>query len=153
MPHHHCHLSFPYKASDLFALVADIEKYPDFLPGVQKVTPQAPVYPRNERDFFAQVEVGHSFFQDAYQCRIQLFPVGKILVEASEDSLQRGPLKTLQNYWKFKEKETNATEIEFFLDFELRNPMLNGLVNLFFADAIEKFIQTFQKRAHMLYGT
>lgn len=98
----------------------------------------------------ATVEVAALGFQESYQCRIQLIPSKKILVESTTP--MTGPLRHLKNYWHFHERGTSTTEVEFFIDFDLKNPILNQLVGGVWEKTVDQFMDLFQKRAEALYS-
>ena len=134
------------KKEQLIELVLDIEKYPDFVPFCLG----SKVYERNIREnltlIIADLTIGKGPFKDTYKSDVQ-FNKKTNTIKVTNIG---GPLKHLENNWKFKESD-NATEILFDIDFEIENKFLNIVMTKSFQYGLNKIADAFQKRAKELY--
>ncbi|MBK18927.1 MAG: ubiquinone-binding protein [Rhodospirillaceae bacterium] len=142
MPEHSERRLLPYSAEQLFNLVSDVERYPEFLPWCVG----ARISQREENTFHADLMVGFKLVREVYTSKVVLERHSFINVE-----YQKGPFKHLINYWKFNEQE-NGCELEFFIDFEFRSRMLKGIIGPFFGEAINRMVGAFEERASVIYG-
>lgn len=151
MPVHREKNVFPYSAAQLFALVADVERYPEFLPWCRG----ARILARGPNEFTAELIIHFKGFTERYTSRVTLSPPqGAPSLAAIGVTLVRGPFHHLENHWKFTEISHSpaATEIDFFLDFAFRSRLLEGLIGGMFARASAKMVGAFAARAAVLYG-
>lgn len=133
----------PYTPEQMFNLVADIERYPEFLPWCTG----ARVWDRSEESMLADLLIGFKGFQGKYTSRVLLDrEEGEISVE-----LVHGPFKHLYNGWKFT-RHPDGVRVEFDLDFELKSKILQGMLGFVFEDAFKKMLTAFEERAKKLYG-
>lgn len=139
--HHDTHLS-PYTPEQLFALVADVEKYPEFLPWCKA----ARITERGDGYFLADLIISFKHVTEQYTSRVELTPPGRIMV-----TMVKGPFHHLDNEWCFTPCE-NGTEIAFSLDFAFKNRLLDTLIGGLFSRATEKMSDAFLTRADTLYG-
>ena len=131
----------------MFDLVADVERYPEFLPLCEALT----VRSRKERDgkvlLVADMTVGYKAIRETFTSRVTLDPANlKILVEYVD-----GPFRYLENRWTFKPHEAGC-EIGFFISYEFASRMLGLLMGAMFDKAFRKFADAFEKRADAVYG-
>ena len=132
-----------YKPQQLFDLVSDIKKYPEFLPWclgsrVRKIS---------NNQLNADLIVGMKIYREVFKSNVYL---DKDLSTIEVEYLE-GPLKQLKNKWVFNEVE-NGCEIDFYVEFELNSRLLNGIIKTFFEEAVVKMITAFENRAGQLYG-
>ena len=136
----------PCKKNQLIEMVLDIEKYPEFVPWCLS----GKVHSRNESsdliEIKADLKVGKKFLNETYTSLVLLHKKKDKIIVTNID----GPLKHLKNEWKFKEIN-NATQLEFFIDFELKNPILNGIMKKSFELGLNKIAKAFEERAIKLY--
>lgn len=142
MPTHAEVKILPYTAKQMYDLVADVEKYPQFLPWCIACR----ILERNDQEIKADLIVGYKFFKDQFVSKVILNPYESISV-----SYQEGALRHLSNHWKFKDVDNARCEVDFFVDFELQNSLLQSAVELFFNEAVKIMIHAFEKRADQLY--
>jgi coenzyme Q-binding protein COQ10 len=143
MPTHAEQKHLPYTPEQMFDLVADVESYGDFLPwciACRKTCEEGNVIE-------ADLIIGYKMFREKFKSRVILKPKEEIRVEYLS-----GPLKSLSNKWKFIRNPDNTCTIDFFVDFEFKNPMLQGLVTMFFDKAVSRMVSAFEKRAEELYS-
>ncbi len=136
----------PCKKNQLIEMVLDIEKYPEFVPWCI----EGKIYNKNESNdlivFNGDLKVGKSFLNETFSSQVSYYKEkDKIIVTNLE-----GPLKHLKNEWLFKEVNS-ATQLEFFIDFELKNPILNSIMKKSFELGLSKIAKSFEERAVKLY--
>jgi coenzyme Q-binding protein COQ10 len=133
------------KKDKLIEFVLDIEKYPEFIPFCLA----SKVYERkNEGDkilIIADLTIGKGPFSDTYKSDVRLNKKNDTINVTNID----GPLKHLQNNWKFVETD-NTTEVYFDVDFEIKNKFLNLLMEKSFEFGLNKIADAFQKRAETI---
>ena len=136
----------PCKKEQLFEMVLDIEKYPEFVPWCI----EGKVNDKNESadliTFNGDLKVGKSILNETFSSHVSYYKEKDIIIVTNLD----GPLKHLKNEWKFKEVN-NSTQLEFFIDFELKNPILNGIMKKSFELGLNKIAKAFEERAIKLY--
>jgi coenzyme Q-binding protein COQ10 len=143
MPKHHEIRRLPWSAAEMFDLVADIGRYPEFLPWVQAMR----VGPGHNGVVQADMVVGFRFIRERFTSRVTLNRPGHIHVDYLD-----GPMKHLFNDWRFAEAPGGGCEIDFRVDFEFRNKAFERLAGLFFTQAFERMVAAFVTRAGALYG-
>ncbi len=130
----------------LIELVLDIEKYKDFIPYCL----DSKVYERNDEGdkifIVADLTIGKGIFKDTYKSDVKYNKLNNTIYVTNID----GPLKYLENIWKFTEKD-NVTEVTFDVDFELKNKFLNILMTKSFNYGLNKIADAFQNRAEELF--
>jgi coenzyme Q-binding protein COQ10 len=136
----------PCKKKQLIEMVLDIEKYPEFVPWCI----EGKVSDKNESTdlitFNGDLKVGKSILNETFSSHVSYHKeMDKIIVNNLG-----GPLKHLKNEWLFKEIN-NSTQLEFFIDFELKNPILNGIMKKSFKLGLGKIAKAFELRAIKLY--
>ena len=133
--------SLSYTSSQIFDLVIDIESYPDFLPWCVS----AKEYGDNKKKFRADLEIGFNLFNQSFSSEITTVYPKKIISKAIA-----GPFEVLKNEWLFRE-DGDSSEIEFHVDFELKNKILNVLMIKSFDLGLKKIADAFEKRAIQLF--
>ena len=130
----------------LIELVLDIEKYKDFIPYCL----DSKVYERNDTGdkifIDADLTIGKGIFKDTYKSDVKYNKLDNTIYVTNID----GPLRHLENVWKFTEKD-NITEVSFDVDFELKNKFLNILMTKSFNYGLNKIADAFQNRAEELF--
>ena len=130
----------------LIELVLDIEKYKDFIPYCL----DSKVYERNDKGdkifIVADLTIGKGIFKDTYKSDVKYNKLDNTIYVTNID----GPLRYLENVWKFTEKD-NFTEVSFDVDFELKNKFLNILMTKSFNYGLSKIADAFQNRAEELF--
>lgn len=152
MPTHCEKRRVPYAADDMFALVADIERYPEFLPWtaacrIRSRAPDVSGGPGAEL-LDADLVISFKVFRERFGSRVRLRPAErKIDVEYLD-----GPFKYLNNHWYFIENEDGSTTIDFFVDFEFRSRLLQSVIGVVFNEAMQRIVLAFERRADTLFG-
>ena len=134
------------KKEQLVEMVLDIEKYPEFVPWCI----EGKIYDRNDSadliTFNGDLKVGKSILNETFSSHVSYHKEKDKIIVTNLD----GPLKHLKNEWKFKEVN-NATQLVFFIDFELKNPILNGIMKKSFELGLNKIAKAFEERALKIY--
>ena len=136
----------PCSKENLIKMVLDIEKYPEFVPWCLNGT----IHSKKEKDdkieIIADLQIGKSFFNETYK--------SFVIYDKTLDSIHvtniEGPLKHLENKWFFKQRNNNS-EVEFHINFELKNQILNILMIKSFDIGLKKIADAFEKRAVDLF--
>jgi len=147
MPTHHETRHLPYTARQMYDLVADVARYPEFLPwnAAARVRSRRPI-PGGEV-MEADLVISFKVFRERFGSRVTLLPgEGRILTEYID-----GPFRHMRSTWTFREAP-GGCEIEFFVDFEFRNAILQGIIGLVFNDAMQRVVRAFERRAAQLHG-
>lgn len=137
-----------HSAEQMFALVADVERYPEFLPLCEALT----VRSRKERDgrtmLVADMTVGYKAIRETFTSQVLLKPeVNEIDVQYLE-----GPFRYLNNLWRFVPVGPTACDVQFFIDYEFKSRILGAVMGAMFDRAFRMFTDAFEKRADAIYG-
>ncbi|MBU0800672.1 MAG: type II toxin-antitoxin system RatA family toxin [Alphaproteobacteria bacterium] len=144
MPTHAEKRIMPYSPTQMFDLVADVAKYPQFLPWVIACR----VTKRDGNVFYADLIIGFKMFRETFTSRVTGLRPDHIHVEYIS-----GPMRHLSNHWRFIDNGDGTTTIDFYLDFEFKNPILQKVVGVLFHEAVRRMVAAFEVRAQKLYGT
>ncbi|MBT9383848.1 type II toxin-antitoxin system RatA family toxin [Pseudooceanicola sp. CBS1P-1] len=147
MPTHSETRKLPYTAQQMYALVADVGSYPKFLPWcaaarIRKVTQMG------DHDVMdADLVISFKVFREKFGSRVVLWPQEwKIDTEYLD-----GPFRYMKSNWAFREAE-GGCEVDFFVDFEFKNAVLQGIIGMVFNEAMQRIVRAFERRAAELYG-
>ncbi len=143
MPHHTEKRVLPYSAAQIYALVADIEHYPEFLPWCLSCA----VIGKDGEKLKAEMTVGNKAFRESFVSFVSFDPPRSIKVEYGGGALQE-----LRNEWIFEPLSDGSCEVSFFVDFKLKSRLLGAMMELFFDAAFRKMVAAFEARAKELYG-
>ncbi len=143
MPTHAEKRVVAYTPEQLFDLVADVERYPEFLPWCLT----ARIKRREDRLIVADLVIGFRMLRDGFTTRVTLDRPGRIDV-----TYERGPFKYLNNHWIFEPTADGGCLIDFYVDFEFRSRFLRGLMGVLFNEAVRRMVGAFEARARQLYG-
>ena len=143
MPTHAEKKLLPYTQQQLFDLVADIERYPEFLPWCVG----ARIRERKGNEILGDLLIGYKMVRERFTSRVILNRPDHIDVSYSE-----GPFKYLSNHWYFIPQDDGGCLIDFYVDFEFRSRLLQGIVKVLFNEAVKRMVSAFEARAHALYG-
>lgn len=148
MRHHSLVKVLPYTPEQLFALVGEVEHYPEFVPWLTSIrTWNAAQVAPGLTSVDAEAQVGFSFLKEKFATRVLRDESAReILV-----SLLYGPFRRLKNQWKFSPHPDGA-QIDFSIDFEFKSRLLDGLLAANMDRAIGRLIGCFEARAQRLYG-
>ncbi|MBK8456926.1 MAG: type II toxin-antitoxin system RatA family toxin [Phyllobacteriaceae bacterium] len=137
-----------HRAEDMFALVADAERYPEFLPLCEALV----IRQKKEREgatlLIADMTVGYKAIRETFTSQVLLKPAEFAIDVAYLD----GPFSRLDNRWRFAPAGEGACDVHFFIDYEFRNKVLGTLMGAMFDRAFHRFSQAFAERADAIYG-
>ncbi len=148
MPHFEKIHPVAHSAANMFALVADIEKYPQFVPLCQNMNIHSTRQKGGREIILADMTAGYKAIRETFTCQVVTHGEESTIVASYID----GPFKFLENKWHFKETGTNSCDVEFVLDYEFKSRALAMLMASMFDRAFTHFTQAFEKRADELYG-
>lgn len=138
-----------HAAADMFDLVADVERYPEFVPLCRALKVRRRIQePDGVEILIADMTVAYKLVRESFVSRVTLDrPNLQILVEYLE-----GPFSHLKNRWIFRPTGERACEVRFFISYEFRSRMLGLLMGSMFDLAFRRFAAAFEKRADAIYG-
>ena len=142
MPNHKERQVVPYSQDQLFDLVADVGKYPQFLPWCVG----ARVRTHTTSDLVADLTIGFGPFRESFTSRVALEKPQRIHVR-----YENGPFRYLNNQWLFR-PDPRGTLVDFQVDFEFRSRILQAAIGVVFNEAVRRMVNAFHKRAREVYG-
>lgn len=147
MPRHSETRDLPYTPDQMYALVADVEEYPEFLPW----TAAARITSREGRDpevMIADLVISFKVFSESFGSRVKLWPDEHRI----ETEYLDGPFRHMQSEWRF-EARPGGCRVHFWVDFEFRNRIIGKVVGAVFNEAMLRIVAAFERRARALYGS
>ena len=142
MTSHHEKRIVPYTPDQLFDLVADVKKYPEFLPWCVG----ARIRSKEERLVIADLMIGYKFVRERFTSKVTLDRKNKVIITEFAD----GPFKFLNNRWSFVE-DAEGFLIDFNVEFEFKSTFLQKIIIVLFNEAVERLVGAFEDRANALY--
>ncbi|WP_455475590.1 type II toxin-antitoxin system RatA family toxin [Bartonella sp. B17] len=150
MPTFTTHRQIAYTVNEMFDLVSDIERYPEFLPMCEALTIHSRKKHEEKTLLIADMTVGYKVIRETFTTQVFLQPKENLIEVKYID----GPFKYLENRWAFHNVENkNACNVEFFIDYEFKSKMLGIVMGSMFDVAFHKFTDAFEMRAHQIYGS
>jgi coenzyme Q-binding protein COQ10 len=143
MPIHKEKRVLPYSPAQIYGLVIDIERYPDFLPWCQG----ARVRTRQDDLIVADLIIGFKMFRERFTSQVRPDAAGRRI----DVVYAEGPFKYLENHWVF-EDHPDGCQIDFYVDFEFRSKLLQKVIEGLFHEAVRRMVHAFETRADQLYG-
>ncbi|HEY8613685.1 MAG TPA: type II toxin-antitoxin system RatA family toxin [Roseomonas sp.] len=143
MPTHAEKKRLPYTPEQMFDLVADVRRYPEFLPWCVG----AHVVSRTEGELIADLTIGFKMFRETFRSRVTLERPHHVHVE-----YLTGPFRYLNNHWRFAPAPGGGAEVDFFVDFEFKSRLLQAVIGTVFNEAVRLMVRAFERRAMALYG-
>ncbi|SEQ96318.1 coenzyme Q-binding protein COQ10 [Faunimonas pinastri] len=149
MPQFESHRRVHHSAEDMFALVADMEKYPEFLPLCDALA----THTRTERDgktlLVSVMTVGYKAIRQTFTTQVVLDPAKQVIDVRYID----GPFKFLNSRWRFEPAEGDVScRVHFLIDYEFKSLLLGALMGSMFDRAFQKFAEAFEARADQIYS-
>ncbi len=148
MPKHHEIKILPYSATQMYALVADITSYPKFLPWTAAARIRSRQGGPEGEVVEADLVISFKVFRERFGSRVTLFPEARKIDTEYLD----GPFRHMKSTWGFRDRPDGGCEVDFFVDFEFRNAILQGIIGVVFNDAMQRVVRAFERRAKDLYG-
>jgi len=139
----------PYSAAEMFALIADVAAYPEFLPWctAARIRSRRP-QPDGTEVIEAVLVISFKLFRERYGSRVTLNAAANRIDVAYIE----GPFKYLNNHWHFIPQGETACDVDFFVDFEFRSKALQAVIGVVFNEAMRRIVRAFEERAQHLYG-
>ncbi|MBB6487504.1 type II toxin-antitoxin system RatA family toxin [Rhizobium lusitanum] len=148
MPQFETHRPVPHSPDQMFDLVADVERYPEFLPLCEALM----IRNRKERDgkilLVADMTVGYKAIRETFTTQVLLNKAERAIDVKYID----GPFKYLDNRWRFQPSENGGSVIDFFIDYEFKSRILGALMGSMFDRAFRMFTDAFETRANKIYA-
>lgn len=144
MPQHSETRYLPYSPDQLYALVADVGSYAQFLPWVVATR----VKSDSESEMIADMIVGFKHLREKFTSHVKKIPGQSITVEYLD-----GPLRDLENVWKFRPHGDGHCAVDFSVAFTFKNRIFENLAGQYFDKAFRKMVSAFEDRAAQLYGS
>lgn len=149
MPTHAEKRTMPYSAAQMYALVADVSAYPDFLPWCSAARIRSRRADGAREVIEADLVISFKVFRERFGSRVTLDPGAcRIDVEYLD-----GPFRYLNNHWQFTALPDGGCEVDFFVDFEFKSSVLQAVIGVVFNEAMQRIVRAFEDRAKALYGT
>jgi coenzyme Q-binding protein COQ10 len=151
MPTHAEKRIMPYSAEQMFDLIADVERYPEFLPwcAATRVRGRRPLPDGAGEVMDADLVVSFKLFRERFGSRVTQRPEARTI----DVEYLQGPFKHMNNHWKFEPRGAQYCEVDFFVDFEFRSAMLQRIIGVVFNEAMQRIVRAFERRAAALYGS
>jgi len=148
MPTHSETRQLPYTAQQMYDLVADVASYPQFLPWTAAARIRSVETQGDGSDvMLADLVISFKVFRERFCSCVVLWPEDSKI----ETEYLDGPFKYMKSTWSFTEA-AQGCEVDFFVDFEFRNRLLQSAAGLFFYDAMKRIVRAFEDRAAQLHG-
>jgi coenzyme Q-binding protein COQ10 len=148
MPQFETHRPVPHSPDQMFDLVADVERYPEFLPLCEALA----IRSRKERDgkilLIADMTVGYKAIRETFTTQVLLYKAERIIDVKYID----GPFKYLDNRWHFADAPGGGCTVDFFIDYEFKSRILGALMGSMFDRAFRMFTEAFETRAGKIYA-
>jgi coenzyme Q-binding protein COQ10 len=151
MPTHAETRIVPYSADEMYGLIADIDRYPEFLPwcAAARIRSRSPLPDGEGEVVEADLVISFKVYRERFGSRVKLHPAARRI----EVEYLDGPFRYLQNRWRFEPRGPRESEVDFYVDFEFRSAILQKLIGLVFHEAMLRIVRAFEKRAEALYGS
>ncbi|MEX5728989.1 coenzyme Q-binding protein COQ10 [Rhodovulum iodosum] len=148
MPTHSENREMPYSAQQMYDLVADVASYPKFLPWTAAARIRTRTAFQDHEVMEADLVISFKVFRERFGSRVTLWPEDCRIDTEYLD----GPFRHMRSYWKFRDIGEGRCHVEFFVDFEFKNRVLQGVIGAVFNDAMQRIVRAFEDRAKALYG-
>jgi len=147
MPRHAETRLLPYSAAQMYDLVGDVARYPEFIPWITAARVRSVTPFENGEVMLADLVIGFRMFREKFGSQVTFYPERRRI----ETVYIEGPFKHMISNWEFAEAE-GGCEVRFDVNFEFRSRILQGAAGLFFHEAMLRIVRAFEARAEVLYG-
>ncbi|WP_307155237.1 type II toxin-antitoxin system RatA family toxin [Rhodopseudomonas julia] len=149
MHHHETSRTVNHSAEEMFDLVADVEKYPQFVPFCERLNVRGRKQIEGRTILVADMTVGYKMLRETFTSKVTL---DREDLSIRADYLD-GPFRTMENIWTFERLGENQAKIHFCIDYEFKSRTLATLMGAMFDRVFRTFAASFERRADVLYGT
>lgn len=139
--------TLPYTPEQMYALVSDVARYPEFLPWTAAARIRSRTDHGDHEVMLADLVISFKVFREKFGSRVTLWPGAHAIDTAYID----GPFSHMESRWEFSEADGGCT-VHFEVDFEFRNRLLQGAAGMFFNEAMQRIVRAFERRAAELYS-
>ena len=148
MSTHHEKKRLPYSADQMFDLVADVASYPKFLPWCSEALILSREVKNGTETMIADLVISFKVYRERFRSDVILDRAARKITTRYLD----GPFKHMESEWRFNFVGETACDVDFEIDFEFKNRMLQTLIGVVFAEAVRRMVAAFEGRARALYG-
>ena len=148
MPRHSETKRLPHRAAQMYDLVADVARYPEFLPWTAAARIKSRTLIEGGEVMEADLVISFKVFRERFGSRVTLLPAQQMILTEYVD----GPFKQLKSAWRFRDLPEGGCEVSFEVDFEFRNAILASVIGLVFNEAMQRVVRAFEVRAAKLYS-
>ena len=148
MPTHSETRHLPYTAQQMYDLVADVRRYPEFLPWTAAARIQSVDDKGDHAVMLADLVISFKVFREKFRSRVTLWPEARKIDTEYLD----GPFSKMISNWAFAEADDGGCNVSFHVDFEFRSKILQATATIFFNEAMQRVVRAFEARAAELYG-
>jgi coenzyme Q-binding protein COQ10 len=148
MPDFRTNRRVTHSAEEMFALVADVERYPEFVPFCERLDVRGRRSEGETEVLVVDMTVGYKLIRESFSCKVTL---DRPALEVRADYLD-GPFRALENSWSFEPLPAGGCIISFCIQYEFKSRALAALMGAMFDRAFRTFASAFEKRADQLYG-
>jgi coenzyme Q-binding protein COQ10 len=131
-----------YSNKQMFDLISDVSKYPEFLPWCISTS----IYNKSNDIFYSDMEIGFKFIKETFTSKVTLLELNKVCSEAVS-----GPFKKMNNIWEINHISDQECDIHLSIEFEFKSFILQNIIGKLFENATKKMITAFESRAYDLY--
>ena len=147
MPTHSETRTLPYTADEMYRLVADVQRYPEFLPWCAAARIRSVVPEGKTEVMTADLVISFKVFRERFTSRVVLNAEERTIDTRYLD----GPFRKMESQWGFRDVD-GGCDVSFHVDFEFRNAILQSVIGVVFNDAMQRVVRAFERRARELYG-
>lgn len=140
----------PFTARQMFDLVADVERYPEFLPLCEALTVKKRGHEGDKDVLVCEMSVGYQAIRESFTSRVTLDPDALKVEAGSVPEYPSGPFRSVQNRWTFADTPEGC-DVQFFIAYEFKSLMMQMLVGSLFDRVFRRYTQAFEDRAHAVY--
>jgi coenzyme Q-binding protein COQ10 len=157
MPTHSETRTLPYSAQQMYDLVAEVASYPKFLHWCAAARIRSTSDQGDHQVMEADLVISFKVFREKFGSRVVLWPgsEGGPQIEGGPKKIETayldGPFRHMKSEWEFRDTDTGC-DVSFFVDFEFRNAVLQGIIGVVFNEAMQRIVRAFEARAADLYG-
>lgn len=148
MPTHAETRHLPYSAQQMYDLVADVGQYPKFLPWCSAARIRGTSELGDAVIMEADLVISFKVFRERFGSRVTLYANDKKIDTEYLD----GPFRFLKSNWSFEDSEDGGCNVSFYVDFEFKNAVLQGIIGVVFNEAMQRIVRAFERRAAELYS-
>jgi len=137
-----------HSADEMFALVASIEDYPQFLPLCEALEVKGRAFTEGKETLIATMTVGYRLVRESFTTEVILDKSSRTIFVSYLD----GPFAHLESRWRFEPVDAETSEIDFYIAYSFRSKLFERLIGGLFDKAVRKYTEAFEARADAIYG-